>query len=211
MSIQLPTSTEPLELYFWWEEPRGRRVASPHLFDARRLVARLARKGQGQALRRLAAAHQPVIALEDRELFDLVSRWIAAGTLRLAAVPVAPLLSRAEAAEEVAQAALPWIAPPVVLEEPAPVEEEEAVPPELVEMAVQARALREAAKLGIAFCEECEKPRRRPATPPPEAEADDVARLDQSAQADTLKHAARHGVPFCEECARSTRGAVLSR
>src|SRR5580692_1643836 len=92
LSIQVRAGVEPLELYSWWEQPRGRRRTGPlPLGDARHLVGRLARSGQGPLLRRLAAAHGPVAGLDDGAVFDLLSRWLASGTVRLASAPLPPL------------------------------------------------------------------------------------------------------------------------
>jgi hypothetical protein len=65
-------------------------------------------------------------------------------------------------------------------------------PPGLDALAV-AQVLKDAARDGVPFCEECMKSAMQEYSTFP-------ASLDASAVAQVLKDAARDGVPFCEEC-----------
>lgn len=87
---------------------------------------------------------------------------------------------------------------------PAPVVEEETFPP-THDPVVQAAALRQAAKTGVPFCEECEKRKKAAAVNRPPAVAVQEAPtfptpLETAVQVQTLTRAAEMGVPFCEEC-----------
>jgi hypothetical protein len=130
----------------------------------------------------------------DEQLLDQLAGWIASGTIRIAVAAKIPLSSWGDEREIVPAPELPWNAPSPI--EPAVAEEEDALPLASVDMAAQAAVLREAARDGVPFCEECEKLKK-------ERELDEMARIDQAAQAAALSSAAETGVPFCEECARS--------
>jgi hypothetical protein len=94
---------------------------------------------------------------------------------------------------------------------PAAVEEEPTFPPNHDQLA-QAAALRQAARAGAPFCEECEKAKRAPAplprVAPPPAEPTFSQPVDAAVQVETLSWAAQSGVPFCEVCEQQSRGAA---
>ncbi len=95
---------------------------------------------------------------------------------------------------------------------PAPVEDETFAAQ--VDTSAMVRDLIEAAKLGLAFCEECE--REKPAkstgpapvtTAPPEF----PPTLDADAAVRALIEAAKAGVPFCEECEKQASAAKATQ
>jgi hypothetical protein len=179
------------ELYFAWEAPGvGERVRLDDRFVARSFLARLHARGDGLALRRLAASQLAGARLDDAELLDQLAGWIASGRIRIAVSSKIPLSTTGDEEAIAPAPELPWDAPspmePVALVE-------EAMPPASTDMQLQAQALREAAREGVPFCEECEKLKKA-------KEADEAARLDQAAQAATLRRAAETGTPFCAEC-----------
>jgi hypothetical protein len=202
VSVQVYGGLQRMELYFWWEQPRrGVRVPLGDRFAARALLARLQAQGSAPALRRLAGEQPLAARLGEDELLAQLADWIVAGTLRVAVWSDEHLWAKDGEEEEPPAPELPWI---VQAEEPvAPVEE--PLRDDLDQVAM-AEVLREAAKEGVPFCEECEKAKRKRQPPP-----DDVARLDQAEQAATLTRAAQMGTPFCEECARrAPRAAEVS-
>ena len=89
---------------------------------------------------------------------------------------------------------------------PAAVEEEPTFPP-THDPVLQAAALRQAAKSGAPFCEECERQKQTlasglapvPVEPEPPTFEDPI---DIAVQIGTLTRAAELGVPFCEVCAK---------
>jgi protein tyrosine phosphatase (PTP) superfamily phosphohydrolase (DUF442 family) len=71
-----------------------------------------------------------------------------------------------------------------------------------IDAQAMAEAMKEAARLGMPFCEECTRARLRLAkTPRQERQPEDD--IDAQAMARAMKEAARQGVPFCEECTRA--------
>ncbi|HEY2380037.1 MAG TPA: hypothetical protein VGK48_02535 [Terriglobia bacterium] len=69
-----------------------------------------------------------------------------------------------------------------------------------VDAKAMAEAMREAARLGVPFCEKCARARLRAKEPPPDPVIDDV---DPKLMAEAMREAARLGIPFCEKCARA--------
>jgi hypothetical protein len=102
----------------------------------------------------------------------------------------------------------PVEAPPLLIEEvprPEPAAQVEApptAPSEFPEPAAQAEALREAARTGAPFCEECEKARQALAPSEPEG--------DPETQAAAMVAAAEQGAPFCEECEKAKEEAATA-
>jgi hypothetical protein len=66
-----------------------------------------------------------------------------------------------------------------------------------------AQAMREAARMGVPFCEECTRARLRSAAKKPEPKPSLEQQLIAEASVDALVKAAHAGVPFCEECAKA--------
>jgi hypothetical protein len=186
------------DLYFWWEpKGSGERVVLSDHHAARAYLARLDTRGNAAALRRLAAS-DPLTAprIEAGALLDQLATWLVSGKLRLAVSSLPPLWARDGDVAETPPPEIPWDAP--APEDPRRIEQLDALPPDTVDMLLQAAVLKKAAREGIPFCEECEKKKKKRAKQKQEAE--DAARLDQASQAATLQRAARAGTPFCEEC-----------
>jgi hypothetical protein len=89
------------------------------------------------------------------------------------------------------------------IEEAAPQSEDE------IDAKTMAAAMKDAARQGIPFCEECTKARLRleKQSAPKAASAARDTRInddiDAKAMAAAMKDAARQGIPFCEECTKA--------
>ena len=98
-----------------------------------------------------------------------------------------------------------------------------APPPQDLEMhdiaaAAMAQAMKEAARLGIPFCEKCTRaklqqarsqaapapsPAKRQTAPPAPPQDPVMQDIDAAAMAQAMRDAARAGTPFCEKCERA--------
>lgn len=218
MSLVLHAGGAPLIAFWWWEPPaRGARLAFTSRAEARAFLARLRAEPEGaRGLRRLLASRQGATPsrLDDGEVIEQLAHLLSAGQLRSAAKAREPLTACDEGAEESEPPRFLVAAPPPVVEVAravAPVTFEETIDAEVL-----AAALKEAARQGVPFCEECHKDavrkqredaakaksaaraKARPAPAPvPETFSPDV---DAEAMAEAMKAAARDGVPFCEVC-----------
>jgi hypothetical protein len=76
-----------------------------------------------------------------------------------------------------------------------------------VDLAAVAATKRQAAKLGIPFCEECAKAMAEAPKAQPAERSDLLPDADAEAIATVLRQAAEQGVPFCEECAKRSAGS----
>jgi hypothetical protein len=96
--------------------------------------------------------------LRERDLLGVLERQVQSGRLLVVtearAMPVMSLLQMEAAVPEVSEPAPP--PSPAPREEPVVVE----APPDFPNPAAQARVMREAARDGVPFCEECERARR---------------------------------------------------
>lgn len=80
------------EFYYAWELPGvGQRLQLADRFVARSFLARLHARGDGLALRRLAASQLAGARLDDSELLDQLAGWIASGRGRIAVSSRDPL------------------------------------------------------------------------------------------------------------------------
>jgi uncharacterized protein len=86
----------------------------------------------------------------------------------------------------------------------APAQPKQAPQPASAEQSSQAQTLREAAKDGTPFCEECHAAQKSP--PPQAAPPPPVQPQAAGAQAGALQGAAESGAPFCEECEAAKHG-----
>jgi hypothetical protein len=156
VSIKAHGDQRTLEFYFWWERPAaGVAVPCRDRLAARTLLARLAARGDLPALRRLALVELPGGHLDDTELLDQLSAWMAAGKLRVMATPRWILFAQDGDEPEEQPAEIPFNEPPPEV----PV----ALIPDAmprIDQVAQAAALRRAATKGTPFCEECEKAKR---------------------------------------------------
>ncbi len=209
MSVTLRSSTGVIEVHWWFEAARDGRSRLPFQ-DRQYARAFLGRIGEGAGnlavLRRFAADRlsTPSIRVEDTALLDELAWWVVSGRVRVAA-HLPELRGMATAAEEAPAPQIAWDAP-VPTEEAAPVVEPPTFPTDIDAPAIAA-AMREAAREGVPFCEQCMRKRlaAKRATEAPTLSAG----VDAPAMAATLKRAAERGTPFCEECekAKAARAA----
>lgn len=160
MSVTLHDLAERFDLRWWWESPtEGRRVELPDPETARAMLARLAgHHGQLQPLRRLAWEGAPEARPpEDEDLFEQLAHCVSRGTIVITAL-ARPTLGAVFAAPEEEEPA-----PPIPRAASASAPEAAAAPvepptfPADVDVIAITRARREAARLGLPFCEECMK------------------------------------------------------
>jgi hypothetical protein len=190
------------------DAPAGRAPAATRVrFADRQAALRFLRgvvAGDPAGLRALRRTLAALPAQSDSDVLEALAAALASSRLRVYARPrVRPVFARRDPIEAPVEPVFdPPPVAPVSVEAPPP-----ELPPEFLEPATQAQALREAAADGVPFCEECEKARRaQPSAPPPlAAESEEVARVDAAAQAQALREAARAGLPFCEECEKARR------
>lgn len=170
-----------------------------------------------EGLRRIAARFdydRSLARTTDDEICARITWLFSSGQLRICGVrhPMyEPPVAASRPAPPPARPVRKWVEPPP----PAPVVMEESTFASSVEALSLAQILKDAAKLGIPFCEECEKARqakpvRKSVEPPPPAAAPAVVEestfspsVEVTALAQVLKNAAKLGVPFCEECEKA--------
>ena len=136
---------------------------------------------------------------DDEQLVVEVARLLSIGRLHLHRKRRERIESEVGAVVEAVPAeevVAPKPAAPAPVEKPAPPPEEpmfaESVDPEQL-----AEVQKKAAKLGVPFCEECQKARLA-------AERQEFPEsIDAVALAEAQKNAAERGVPFCEECMKA--------
>jgi hypothetical protein len=162
MSVTLPSAREVMEVAWWWERPDGgRRLSFTDHVAAMTFLRRLSgHAGNTLMLRRFAAEQLPARtwSIEDASLLEQLARWLVAGRIQIAARTRPPLTAIFSDREEKEATAIPWDAPePATPAPPAP-KEEPTFPPNIDAIAIAA-AKREAARLGLPFCEECMKKR----------------------------------------------------
>jgi hypothetical protein len=185
------------ELTFW-PRPRATRLRLD-LSEARRLLVRAMGDAVGmRELRRMLATRSSGAAvprLSDAEVIEQLAARIAKGVLRAYAEPV---VARTYGAEEKGadEALAPWS-----VQEP-----DEAPVDDRLDVEAQVAAMKNAARKGVPFCEECEKARLAAAAAKPAP--DPYAGTDVAAQAAVLKEAAQGGAPFCEECEKARLAAA---
>jgi hypothetical protein len=146
----------------WEAPPAGRRLPLDDRFAARAWLRRAAATAGGMApLRRLLAerAVVPAYGLDDGEVIDLLAGWIASGELRLATLEWAALSSWGDAGDE-APAPAPSVPRPAPVDEPEAPAEERTFGDDLDAEAIAA-IMREAARTGVPFCEECTRKKLR--------------------------------------------------
>jgi hypothetical protein len=175
----------------------GKEALSVDLHGAKRLFASTVRDGMGiRHLRaQLAMAGGLVSRMTDAEVIEHLATRVAMRRLYLYAEPVRRLVTRVEEPAAEVEALGPL--PESQVEEPAD---------DSIDAPAQVAALKEAARDGTPFCEECEKARLREeaaAAAARTATADPFAATDVAAQAEAMRAAAAAGVPFCEECAKA--------
>lgn len=162
MSVTLPSAQEVMEVAWWWERPDGgRRLSFTDHAAAMTFLRRLSgHAGNTLMLRRFAAEKLPARtwSIEDASLLEQLARWLVAGRLQIAARTRPPLAAILPDRDEEAEAALPWDAPEPAAPAPAAPKEEPTFPPDIDAIAIAA-SKREAARLGVPFCEECMKKR----------------------------------------------------
>lgn len=160
MALTLHGPLDEVELLFWWETPsRGRAIDLRDRSAARAALARARTDAADvRALRRFVAEQLPARAfqLDDAAVFDQVVAWLATGKLRLA-LPPREIAARSGKKPE-AQAPIAEPARPAAASEPAPALVESTFPDDIDAPAIAA-AMKEAARLGIPFCEECTRKR----------------------------------------------------
>jgi hypothetical protein len=221
MSFVLRAGSAPVVAFWWWEHPTaGRRLAFATRAEARACLARLGTRPEDVRCLRHMLAYRlaaPVSRLDDFEVLDQLAHLLAAGQLRLAALPRENLAARDGAAEQ-----KPALPPPNAARRAAPEEVQRPVEPptfsDALDAELLAAAMKEAARQGVPFCEECEKAKlanerrqaaeaaaSKPAAPPapPVGEAMFSEAVDAELLATAMKEAARQGVPFCEECEKA--------
>jgi hypothetical protein len=173
-------------------------------FD-RHTARRLLRVAMGdraamRRLRSLLAARVPferVSRLTDAEVIEELAARVGMHDLHVYAEPIPRPQVVLEHVAEVDDA----LAPLSLRETEEPVDDR-------IDAEAQAAVMRDAAKDGVPFCEECEKARPAQARPP---EVEPFASTDVATQADAMRAAAAAGVPFCEECERARKaGAAAS-
>jgi hypothetical protein len=162
MSVTLPSAREVMEVGWWWEQPTdGRRLTFTDHSAAMTFLRRLSgHAGNTLTLRRFAAEQLPARtwSIEDASLLEQLARWLVAGRIQIAARPRPPLSVTLLDREEEAAAAIPWDAPQPSTPAPSAPKEAPTFPPDIDAVAIAA-AKREAARLGVPFCEECMKKR----------------------------------------------------
>lgn len=119
------------------------------------LAQRAAEPGVMRGLRRLLGERLvvPAFGIDDGEVLDRVAAWIAAGELRLTTTREAALGSWGDEEEAAPVAAVA----PAPEPEPEPTPEEERTFGDDIDAEAIAAAMKEAAELGVPFCEECTK------------------------------------------------------
>ncbi|APR82377.1 Hypothetical protein A7982_07726 [Minicystis rosea] len=162
MSVVLQGTFEPVAATWSWESLReGRPVEIRDRIAARTWLARVASASGGMMrLRRLAADRLviPAYGIDDGEVLDRLAGWLASGELRLVALGQQHLTSSGDVDEPAAIAA-PMPAPAPVVETPKALEERTFG--DEIDAEAIAVVMRNAAKLGIPFCEECTKKKRQ--------------------------------------------------
>jgi hypothetical protein len=139
----------------WEAAPRGAPLRLAGRVAARAWLSRVAEDQPGSLRALMAERHAlPAYGVEDGEVIERLADWVDAGQLRLVPLRLeAPASWGDVEAEEPASAEMPAPA--------APVEEEAAAEPSTLvddlDAAALAEAMREAARLGVPFCEECTK------------------------------------------------------
>jgi hypothetical protein len=200
VSRHVSTGEEVVTATWWWETPGdGRRLDLSDPSVARAYLARLfAPPGDLVTARHLLSDGElSATRLGDGEVLDQLAQLIARGVLRLITTQHARLSRIAERAIEPA--------PEPAWDAPAPVEEvaakaEESTFPPNIDAAAIAFILRQAAKSGVPFCEECLRKKLAEKAAEPGAMPED---LDSIAVAMVMRDAARTGTPFCEECMKA--------
>jgi hypothetical protein len=88
---------------------------------------------------------------------------------------------------------------------PQPEAQVEETAEDRIDVEAQVAVLRQAARDGTPFCEECEKARLDGLALDEAAPPDPFAATDTAAQAEVMRAAALDGIPFCEECDKAAR------
>lgn len=160
MSVVFSGMFEPVRLSWRWDgSAGGRRVAFDDAIAARAELRSLAAEaGFMTRLRRLLHERgaTPGHGVDDGEVLDRLARWIAAGDLEVWGLGAQGLTTWGDTDEEA-----PVSAVTVASEaEPEPVVIEQTFGDDIDPAAIAA-AMKEAARLGVPFCEECTKKKLR--------------------------------------------------
>jgi hypothetical protein len=155
MGTILRGAFEPVAAAWAWEPPpRGEPLRLEGRVAARAWLSQVAADQPGALRRLLAERHAlPAYGVDDDEVIERLADWVAAGQLRLVPLRRGALSSWGDL-DEVEAAAPPPIAAEPEAEE---VVAEPATLADDVDAAALAEAMREAAALGVPFCEECTK------------------------------------------------------
>lgn len=150
---------------------------------ARRLAEHPGAVAQLRELGGIAGVQLPTWTAAELDTGSLKILWRRRQPIVIGATPAAPRPSQAPRRTVAPSSPTP------------PTPEYSTFPPGLDALAV-AQVLKDAAKDGVPFCEECMKAAMQEySTFPPS--------LDAAAVAQVLKDAAKDGVPFCEECMKA--------
>ncbi|MFT3766853.1 MAG: hypothetical protein QM820_15250 [Minicystis sp.] len=153
---------EPVVAAWSWEAPAaGRPVEMRDRFAARAWLARVAAgAGQMARLRRLVGDRLvvPAFGIDDGEVLDRLAGWLASGDLKLVAQERGHLTTWGDTGEEAPAPA--WTPREAPVEE-APRSLEVQTFSDDIDAEAIAAGMREAARLGIPFCEECTRKKLR--------------------------------------------------
>lgn len=189
--------------------PRRRPGATPlrlNLHAARRLLAVPMRDPARMRRLRELLGHQShggqASQMTDAEVIERLATQITAHRLYVYVEPLRRATNTVAEQPQTEEALGP--APPPAVEEPAD---------DTLDVPAQVAVMREAAREGKPFCEECEKARLEAASgmgpvpalaaPAPTPASEPFADTDVAVQAATMRAAAQDGTPFCEQCEKA--------